>query len=262
VHDFDKPDPKTQLIRGCYLEALVRKPVPAATAGLVDLISDKLDLEVRHQAARAIAFGGMTPQIQSQLFDKLKDPAIRDDAALALLIGGDPDTVRRMMATYNDADVGAMENLKVIYDQTFGYWSDKNYENGDVARWIENAQQASRVKVRDSLQDWPKLILARAIQGIDYDNGPHSVTRVQMRIRLMRDARSQDEKKRRQAIIILKFMGEKGVLMALKGEQGPAQELAREAFFELMNPKVTTEALPAAKDPKGGSGGGSNVVPK
>ncbi len=262
VREADKPDPKTQLIRGCYLEALIRKPVPAATAGLVDLINDKLDLEVRHQAARAIGFGGMTPAIQNQLFEKLKDPSVRNDAALAILVGGDADGVRRMMASYNDADPANLEELKVIYNATFGYWSDRNYENGDVARWIENAGIATRVKVRDSLQDWPKLILSRAVQGIDYDNGPHSVTRVQMRIRLLRDARGADEKKRRQAVMILQFMGEKGALMTLKAEAGPAQEQARQAFFDLMNPKATTEAIPTAKDPKGPPEPGSKIIPR
>ena len=114
---------------------------------------------------------------------------------------------------------------------------------------------ASRVKVNDPLQDWPKLILSRAIQGIDYDNGPHSVTRVQMRVRLIRDAKSADEKKRKQAIDILKFMGEKGALMALKSESGAWQAQAAQAFFELMNPKQTTEALPEAKDPAAKAGG-------
>jgi len=262
VREFDKPDPKTQLIRGCYLETLVRKPVPEATASLVDLINGSQDLEVQHQAARAVGFGGLTPQITSQLFEKLKNPATRTDAALALLVGADADTVRRMIATYNDVDPAGLEELKVVYNQTFGYWSDRNYEKGDVARWIENAHAASRVKVRDALQDWPKLILSRAIQGIDYDNGPHSVTRVQMRVRLLRDARGGDEKKRRDAVMILKFMNEKGALMALKSEQGPAQELARQAFFELMNPKATTEALPEAKDAKASAGGSNVVSPK
>jgi hypothetical protein len=101
--------------------------------------------------------------------------------------------------------------------------------------------------------------LARAIQGIDYDNGPHSVTRVQMRVRLLRDARGADEKKRADAVAILKFMNEKGALMALKGEKGPASELARQAFFELMNPKMTTEALPETRDAKGA---GTVVPPK
>jgi HEAT repeat protein len=257
VKDLNDPDPKAQLIRGCYLEALVRKPVPSATLGLVELINGSLDLEVQHQAARAVGFGGLTPPITAQLMEKLKSPSTRVDAALAILLGGDADSVRRMLGAYNDVDPAELGELKKVYDQTFGYWSDRNYENGDVARWIDNAFTASRVRVRDALQDGPKLILARAIQGIDYDNGPHSVTRVQMRVRLLRDARGADEKKRVQAVQILKFMGEKGVLMALKSETGPAQELARQAFFELMNPKASVEALPEAK-----AGGSSVVTPR
>ena len=115
------------------------------------------------------------------------------------------------------------------------------------------------MKLGDAIQDWPRLILARAIQGIDYDNGPHSVTRVQMRVRLLRDAHSADEKTRTQAVQMLKFMNEKGALMALKSEQGPAQELARQAFFELMNPKMSTDAIPDAKG--GSASGNANVVP-
>ncbi len=258
VKALDNPDPKVQLIRTCYLETLVRRPVPAAAATLIDLINGSTDLVVQHQAARAIGFGGMSPETAAKLFEKLGSPATRNDAALALLIGADADLARRTLASYADVDKAALEELKVIYDATFGYWSDKNYENGDVARWITNAQAASRVKLGDAIQDWPRLILARAIQGIDYDNGPHSVTRVQMRVRLLRDAHSADETKRAQAVQILKFMNEKGVLMALKSEDIPAKELAKQAFFELMNPKMGTDALPEAK---GSSGSGGNVVP-
>jgi len=254
VRELDKPDPKVQLIRTCYLETLVRRPVPEAAATLIDLINGNTDLLVQHQAARAIGFGGMTPDTAKKLFEKLKDPGTRNDAALALLIGADEDTARRALASYADVDRSALEDLKVIYDGTFGYWSDKNYEDGDVARWIKNAQAASRVKLGDAIQDWPRLILARAIQGIDYDNGPHSVTRVQMRVRLVRDAHSADEKKRTQAIQLLKFMNEKGALMALKSEAGPAQEAARQAFFELMNPKMSTDAIPDAKGGTASSG--------
>jgi HEAT repeat protein len=255
VHELDKPDAKTQLIRGCYLETLIRRPVPEATATLVDIINGKVELEVQHHAARALGFSGFSPAVTAQLFEKMKETSTRNDAALALLIGGTTDDVRKTLALYNDAGPEEMETLKVTYDNTFGYWSDANYEKGDVARWIENANSATRVKVRDALQDWPKLLLTRAISGIDYDNGPHSLTRVQMRMRLLRDARGADEKKRTQAIQILKFMGEKGVLMALKGEQGPAQPLARQAFFELMNPKATTDTIPAARDNKAQAGG-------
>jgi HEAT repeat protein len=258
VKELPKEDAKAEVIRRCYLETLLRRPVPEATGTLVELINGSTDLNVQHQAARAIGFGGMTADTATKLFEKLKDPTTRNDAALALLVGADADMARRTIASYADVDKAALEELKTIYDATFGYWSDRNYEKGDVARWIANAQSASRVRLGDAIQDWPRLILSRSIQGIDYDNGPHSITRVQMRIRLLRDARGGDEKKRTQAIQILKFMGEKGVLMTLKGEPGPAQEPARQAFFELMNPKISTDSLPESRGTP--TSGNANVV--
>jgi HEAT repeat protein len=256
VHDYNKPDPPSQVVRGCYLETLIHRPVPEATAGLIDLLRDDVDLEVRHQAARAIAFGGITRNMIPQIFEKLKDKELKSDAALALLIGADVDTASRALATYEDAAPEAMEDLKSAYNQTFGYWSDKNYENGDAARWVENALTVQHVRVKDALQEWPKLLLSRALQEIEFDNGPHSITRVQFRYRLMQDAKGQNPLKREAAIEILKFMKEKGVLMALRSEPGPTGELAKVAFFQVMNPKVNTEKLPDVVKADNGSAGG------
>jgi hypothetical protein len=206
-----------------------------------------------------MGFGGISDEMAKSLLEKLGDPGSRSDAALALMIGGTPDQAQKALASYNDADNAAMEELKTIYNQSFGYWSDKNYEKGDVARWIKNADACAHVKVNGALQDWPKMILSRAIQGIEFDNGPHSLTRVQFRMRLMADAKSGDEAKRNDAIEILKFMKEKGVLMALRNEQGPLGELAGKAFFDVMNPKVSEDHIPdapkAANDTAGGGGG-------
>jgi HEAT repeat protein len=256
VHDYNKPDPPSQVVRGCYLETLIHRPVPEATAGLIDLLRDDVDLEVRHQAARAIAFGGITRNMIPQIFEKLKDKELKSDAALALLIGADVDTASRALATYEDAAPEAMEDLKSAYNQTFGYWSDKNYENGDAARWVENALTVQHVRVKDALQEWPKLLLSRALQEIEFDNGPHSITRVQFRYRLMQDAKGGNPLKREAAIEILKFMKEKGVLMALRSEPGPTGELAKVAFFQVMNPKVNTEKLPDVVKADNGSAGG------
>jgi HEAT repeat protein len=249
VRENEAPDPKTAFLRSCYLETLIHRPIPAVTAQLLDLIKVQTDMGVRHQAARAMGIGGLAPAAVPLLFEKLKDAQIRSDAALAILLGGDTDTVKRMIATFNDAGTEAMEDLKVNYNNSFGYWSDKNYELGDVARWVANAEACGHVKVRDTLQDWPKLLLMRALSG-DFDNGPHSITRVQFRVRLNRDAKSGDEKKRTEAISILKFMKEKGVLMALRSEPGPWQEAAKKAFFEVMNPKASVESLPDAPTKK------------
>lgn len=265
VHSHDKSDPKDAIIRACFLETLVHRPVPDATAGLLPLMKPDLDMIVRHQVARAIGFGGLGKDVEPKLFAMLTDNALRADAALALMIGGDRDAAMRAVAAYNDAPPESMEELKEIYNRSFGYWSDKNYARGDVGRWIDNADGIARVKVRDSLQDWPKRILQRAIQGIEYDNGPHSLTRVRFRVMLYADAKSKDSAKSQAAIRILKFMGEKGVLMALRSEPGEIGERARKAFFEVMNPKAGTDALPdapkASNDKnKGGGAGSVNVV--
>lgn len=256
VHDYSKPDPKSMTIRACYLETLIHRPVPEATKDILDILKPEMDLGVRHQAARALGFGGYSDAVKAKLFELMKEPEMRTDAGLALLIGADPDSAARALAMYNDVDGAAMEELKDVYARTFGYWSDKNYENGDVARWLANAEACRLVKVRNSFQDWVKELLKRNIQGIEFDNGPHSITRVQFRMRLIADAKGPDAKKRDEAIRILKFMKEKGVLMSLRGEPGPLGEMARAAFFEVMNPKVVLDVPP----PVASTGAGGQVV--
>jgi hypothetical protein len=248
IHDVTGTDPKSNMTRQCYLETLVHKPVPDATAGLFDLLVPAVtDIEVRHQVARAIGMGGITGGMLPQVFEKLSDSALKADAELVIILGGDSDTASRALATYNDpsSPTEAIEELKDIYNKTFGYWSDRNYENGDIARWVSNANALAHVKVHDQLQDWPRMILGRnLVESIEIDNGPHSMTRVQLRGRLLADAKGSNDVKRAEAIQILKFTKEKGVLMALRNEPGPVAEMARQAFFEVMNPKASGESIP------------------
>jgi hypothetical protein len=258
VHDNTATDPKSTMLRQCYLETLIHRPVADATAGLVDQLTPSVpDIEVRNQMARAIGMGGVTAAMIPQIFAKLSDPALKADASLALILGADSDTAARAIATYNDASVPAeaIEELKEIYNRTFGYWSDRNYESGDIARWVSNAGAIAHVKVHDALQDWPRIILGRnLVESTEIDNGPHSMTKVALRWRLMADARGTNDVKRAEAIDLLKFIKEKGVLMALRGEPAPLGEMARQAFFEVMNPKTTAESIPEA--PKAGKSGG------
>jgi HEAT repeat protein len=272
IHDNTKTDPKSNFQRQCYLETVIRKPVPDATAGLIDLLSATVpDMEVRHQVARAIGMGGITNNMVQPIFDKLSDTSMKADAALALILGADADTAARAIATYNDPSqpAEAIEELKDIYNKTFGYWSDRNYDSGDLARWVDNAQAISHVKVHDALQDWPRVILGRnLVESIEIDNGPHSMTRVQLRLRLMADAKGNNDVKRANAITILKFTKEKGVLMALRSEPAPLGDLAKQAFFEVMYPKTSAESVPdspKAQKVNAGSApagfGGSNLIP-
>ena len=190
IHDNTKTDKQGNLMRTCYLETLIHRPVPEATAGLIDMMSpSQPDMEVRNQVARAIGMGGITRNMVDPIFQKLNDVALKADAALSLMLGADADTASRAIATYNDPSqpAEAIEELKDIYNKTFGYWSDRNYDTGDIARWVENAEAISHVKVRDQLQDWPRIILGRnLVESVEIDNGPHSMTRVVLRNKLAR----------------------------------------------------------------------------
>jgi hypothetical protein len=78
----------------------------------------------------------------------------------------------------------------------------------------------------------------------------------------MADAMGQNDQKRTDAVAILKFMKEKGVLMALRNEQGALGEMARQAFFEVMNPKISEEKIPDAVKSADPQAGGNIVPPK
>jgi hypothetical protein len=259
VHDFKDKDPRKQFIRACYLEALVHRPVANTAAGMVDMIDRESDIEVRHQVARAIGFGGFDDKVKEQLFKKLEDVDMRIDAALALILGGTVDTATKTVAMFADYPKEALDELKDVYYRSFGYWSDEDFSQGRVYKWVATAEALARVRVRDTLQDWVRLRLQAQFQNLDFDNGPHSMTRVVLRYRLNEDAKKGDPDRKKAAIMTLKFMKEQGSLMALRRESGDTGALAAKAFFELMNPKIVTgENIPSPQEQKVG---GVNVVP-
>jgi HEAT repeat protein len=259
VHDFKGKDPKEQFIRGCYLEALLHRPVPGTSEGLVDMIDKETDVEVRHQVARAIGFGGTDDKVASLLFKKMEDVEVRNDAAIALILGGTTDQATKAVAMYADYPKEALDELKDIYYRSFGYWSDDDFNKGRLYRWVDTAEAIAKIRVKDTAQDWTRLRLQAQFDNLEFDNGPHSMTRVVLRYRLIQDAKKPDADRKRGAIQTLKFMKEQGALMALRDEPGETGQLAGKAFFELMNPKITApENLPAGKEP---TAGGVNVMP-
>jgi len=107
-------------------------------------------------------------------------------------------------------------------------------------KYVENAEAMSHVTINQTPQEWARVLLTSQFDNLLYDNGPHSFTRVVLRSRLYQMAKGADEAKRAGALRTLKFMKEQGVLLALRNEPGAAGEAARQAYFELMNPKLVT----------------------
>jgi HEAT repeat protein len=254
VKDFSsKKEPTKQFIGSCYTEALARKPVPAAVPTLAELITTDVELGVRMSFARAIGVSGFDAATEQKLFEKMKDVDIRNAAALALILGGSPETAARTVAMYGDFDKTALDDLKQDYANAFGYWSDEDFKRGNLYRWVANANAISHVKVNDVPQDWARTSLQGQFDNLKYDNGPHSETRVVLRYRLYQTVKTGDANAKQGALETLKFMKEKGVIMALRQESGEVGALAKKAFHELMNPKAITaeDASLKKKDTKG-----------
>ncbi len=236
-----KDDPKEQLIGGCYAEALSRRPIPDAVEMLIDLLRPELEIGVRNLVGYAIGTSGFDkagPAAKQRLYELIKSPELRTPAALALILGGSPEDASRAIAMYADVEKTALEDLKDVYYRAFGYWSDKDLEVGNIYRWVENAEAMSRVKIGDTPQEWARQRLRAQFDNLQFDNGPHSETRVVLRYRLLQLARTGSPEQKRGAIETLKFMGEQGSLMALRHEKGETGELGRQAFFELMHPRL------------------------
>lgn len=246
-----KKEPRQQIIGACYASALALKPVPSAAGELADLLVPEVELGVRMAIARAIGIGGFDEGVQAKLFEKLQNVEVRNAAALALILGGTPDTAARTVAMYADFDKAALDDLKDHYYNAFGYWSDEDFKRGNLYRYVANAIAITHIKVFDVPQDWARQRLQAQFDNLKFDNGPHSETRVVLRYRLYQAAKSGDEAARKGALETLKFMKEKGVLMALRSEQGETGEAAKRAYHELMNPKaVAAEDLSALQKNK------------
>jgi hypothetical protein len=200
--------------------------------------------------ARAIAKSGIDKTIEAQLFEMLKEEALMNDAALALALGGTPDVAARAIATYGNLPNPrpALDDLGHLWFNTFGYWSKDELEKGLLFKYIDNAVAISHVEVKQTAQEWARVMLEKQLENLMFDNGPHSFTRVVLRNRLYEMAKGKDDKQLEGAIRALKFMGEQGVLLSLRDEQGRSGELAKQAYHELMNPKLGIDvSIPEAQ---------------
>lgn len=245
IAEFKEQTPEDAFRRRCLLETLVQRPVPGTASALLSLMTADQAIETRTNLARAIAKAGIDPATQEKLFELIKDPALTNDAALALALGGSPDAAARAVASFADKDKVAIEGLKDMWYKSFGFWSTADLDAGVLFRYVDNAQAISRVVMNATPQIWATEKLTQQFDNLIFDNGPHSFTRVELRNRLYRMAQGTDADKAAGAVRTLAFMREVGTLMALRDGQGPVAQQADAAVFELENPNFAGGAKAA-----------------
>ncbi len=224
-------DRKRELWRGCWLAGLAQKTNAHEDAPLVALLAPKVDPESRHQAARLLGQGGLDANEKQKLLELAKDRPLIHDAALAILFGGDDESVAKILGAYESKEEDTpgvpIEPLRQLYAQSIPALTEDFYDSGALARLASLAMGARNVTVRGAKQDWVLQTLAYQLrQTGDLDTGLHVLSRVRLRARLVADAKGQDAKKRDDALTILWLLGERATLEWLAATVNVTAKLA------------------------------------
>ena len=92
--------------------------------------------------------------------------------------------------------VQSQVSLWELWYKSFGYWSTEDLQHNHIFRFVDNAEAISKVEIKDIPQGWASILLMRQFDNLDFDNGPHSFTRVVLRKRLLDMAKGDDAVKR------------------------------------------------------------------
>ena len=64
----------------------------------------------------------------------------------------------------------------------------EDLESGLIFKYVDNAEAISKLSIRMTQQEWARVMLMKQFDNLDFDNGPHSFTRVVLRHRLTESA--------------------------------------------------------------------------
>lgn len=214
-------DRKREVVRGCWLEGLEQKPSAREDAALVSVLAPKVVPESRHEIARILGEGALDAPTRAKVVDLLKEKTLVHDAALALLFGGDDAALASVFGAYTPkAEEDApppppIASLRQLYALSVPVVTEALYDSGALARIARNAVAARAIAIAGAKQDWVLQGLAYQLRQNEFDNGPHTLTRVRLRAKLVADAKGQDATKRDDAVLLLWVLGERATLESL-----------------------------------------------
>ncbi|HSQ67174.1 MAG TPA: hypothetical protein VLM85_28350 [Polyangiaceae bacterium] len=230
---------KRQFVLDCWLTGLGARPGPKEDAPLAALLVPRALPETRHEVARLLGAGGLDAEGRAKMVELLKDKTLVHDAALALLFGGDADSLAKVFAAYgaepaeDQPPPPPIEPLRQLYAHSVPVITLEAYESGELARIASLAVAARAATVHGARQEWVLQALAYQLRMTgELDSGPHSLTRNVLRARLVAAAKGSDARKRDEALLLLWVLGERGVLGALAGEGGEVGEGAKARLGE------------------------------
>ncbi len=242
--------------RVAVLMAAQHRPTAEVAAAALEYIAptqDPTGLSVNTWAARVVGWAG-TKGLEDKLLKMLDDEGTRMYAAVAIVLGGDDDLVRRGMVLFEQKSREAkkwepeLKMVQGIYLDTFdsrGITGD-DVDKGRLFRFVHNAEVMKRAGASDdsneaghSNHEWASIYLTAGFRRLDMNaTVPGGVDKLVLRYKLNAAAKGGDDATKAAAIDTLKFLKEQGSIMALRDEAGVTGELARKAYFELRHPEV------------------------
>lgn len=245
-------DAKIALLMGAQEHAT--PDIAAAAADMIVPTNDAIVLAVNNWAARVVGWAG-TKGLEDRLIKMLDDKGTRVFAALAVILGGDEDLVRRGMVTFEQkarAEQGGWDGelhmLQGIYLDTFDSrgLSMDDVDSGRLFRFVRNANIMKRAGASDdaneaglSNHEWASLYLKQGFKRLDMNaTVPGGIDKLILRYKLNKAAKTGDDVVKQAAIDTLLFLGEQGSIMSLRDEAGATGEMARRAFFLLRHPEA------------------------
>ncbi len=206
-----------------YAEALRQRPAAGVPQALLSALTPSRPPRLRQAIARAIGKSQLDAASEKKLTALLKDPQLRSDAALALMLGGSANA-----AAAGAAAADALQGLGEAWFNSHDQLTEASLSDGSLLRHIRNA---------DAVQaGWAAPLLGQRLQSILYDAGPHSLTRAVLNGRLLAIARGADTESARLAVRAFALLEERGMLLSLSRAEGPAAAAARSERARLVAP--------------------------
>lgn len=231
-----KPD---EFRRQCLLDGLAYRTTHVDSLRLLPLLEPHQPHELRATAARVMGRAGLFTKLENEVRTRTSSDVSGPDAVVVLVLGGTPETaveavqrqIRDREAPRRIVATGVMHALD--------YLSREDIDQGFLFRVLGNIDALAAAG-----HDWVQSAAIRGLSRVEYDNGPHSLTRPVLRYRLRQMAQASDAAQRQQAIRALWYLRERRTLLALADSPNPDAELARTQAELLLKPDAACEACP------------------
>ena len=211
----------------------MHRPVPGTSAGLVDLIDKDTDIEVRHQVARAIGFGGFDDKVAGSSSSRSwKTSSCATTRRSRSSSAARTDSATRAVAMYADYPEGGARRAEGRLLPILRLLVRRGLLKRPplpLGRHRRSASRASRVKRHAAGLDAAPVAGAVRQPRLRQRPALDDARRAPLPLHARREEGRQRTRRRR-AIQTLKFMKEQGSLMALRdepGETGAAREARR-----------------------------------